>query len=54
MPERRKRTYTFRKDQFVPFESGSFMHEEVKAQRQAARNFEELSQPRKRRSQSFF
>lgn len=54
MPERRKRTYTFRKDQLVPYESGSFMHEEVKSQRQAVRNFEEFSQPRKRRRQSLF
>lgn len=49
-----KRKYTFRKDQLIPYESGSFMHEEAKAQKQAARNFEEFSQPRKRRKQSLF
>jgi hypothetical protein len=48
MPEKKKRTYTFRKNQVLPYESGSIMHEEAKAQRQIARNFNNL-EPKKRR-----
>jgi hypothetical protein len=39
-----KRKYTFRKNQDISFESGSLMHDDVKTQRKAARNFEELSE----------
>jgi len=34
MPAKKKRKYTFRKDQIVPYESGSLIHEAVKAERQ--------------------
>ena len=40
MPERRKRKYTFRKSEAFPYQSGSIIHEGVKAQRQIARDFD--------------
>jgi hypothetical protein len=52
MPERRKRTYTFRKNELIPYESGSLIHEEAKAQRKIARSFDfglEPQRTRKRR-----
>jgi hypothetical protein len=50
MPQRRKRTYTFRKGEMIPYESGSLVHEEVKTQREIAKNFESaFGEPRKRR-----
>jgi hypothetical protein len=47
MPERRKRKYTFRKDQLPPYESGSLIHEIVKEQRAIARNFDFGFEPRR-------
>jgi hypothetical protein len=38
MPERKKRTYTFRKGEVIPYESGSIIHEDVKALKQASRD----------------
>jgi hypothetical protein len=37
----RTRTYTHRKDQLVPYESGSIMDDDAKNQSKAKRNFEE-------------
>jgi hypothetical protein len=37
----RTRTYTHRKGQLIPYESGSIMDDDVKNQRKAKRNFEE-------------
>lgn len=56
MPQRKKRKYTFRKGEIFPYESGSLIHEGVKAQRRVARNFESAFEPRKRRKKddSFF
>ena len=48
MPSKRK--YTFRKGEILPYESGSFIHEEVKTQRQMAKNLESaFGEPRKTR-----
>ena len=33
--KKKKRKYTFRKGQIIPYESGSLMHEMVKAEREA-------------------
>jgi len=49
MPERKKRQYTFRKNEPLPYESGSIIHEGVKAQRQMARNIDSAFEPRKTR-----
>ncbi len=59
MPERKKRKYTFRKGEVFPYESGSFIHETVKAQRAAAKTFSNLDfglEPKRtrRRKQSLF
>ncbi len=35
--KKRKRKYTFRKGQTVPYESGSLMHEAIKAKRERAK-----------------
>jgi len=35
--EKKKRKYTFRKGQVIPYESGSLIHQEIKAQRRTAR-----------------
>jgi hypothetical protein len=40
MPEKKKRKYTFRKGQPIPYESGSFVHRQVKALKEDQRNFE--------------
>lgn len=35
--KKKKRKYTFRKGQIVPYESGSLMHKAVKAERETAK-----------------
>jgi len=37
MPEKKKRKYTFRKGQPIPYESGSVIHQVEKAQRETMR-----------------
>jgi hypothetical protein len=37
MPRKKKRIYTFRKGQIIPYESGSPMHQMVKAEKEAAK-----------------
>jgi hypothetical protein len=50
MPERKKkRTYTFRKDEPIPYQSGSLIHESVKAERKAVRNISSALEPCKKR-----
>jgi hypothetical protein len=45
MPEKKKRKYTFRKDQPIPYESGSPMHKMAKAQKEAF----EVFRPKKKK-----
>lgn len=40
MPEKKKRKYTFRKNQPIPFESGSIMHYVEKTRKKAAKTFD--------------
>lgn len=50
--EKKKRKYTFRKGQLIPYESGSIMHEAAKAERQLAKDFDKAfgtTKKRKRR-----
>jgi len=56
MPEKKKRKYTFRKNELFPYESGSLIHQGVKAHRQASRDFASaFDEPKtRRRKQSFF
>ena len=53
MPQRKKRTYTFRKNEVIPYKSGSIIHEDVKALRQTSRDLFDQSKTRKKR-QLFF
>jgi len=36
--KKKKRKYTFRKGQIIPYESGSLMHQMVKAEREARKS----------------
>jgi len=56
VPVGKKRKYTFRKGEAVPYESGSIIHESVKSHRAMARNLSSaLDSPKKRkRKQSLF
>lgn len=47
MSKRKKRPYTFRKDELILYESGSLIHEIVKEQRTIARNFDFGFEPRR-------
>jgi hypothetical protein len=49
MPQK-KREYTFRKNQPVPFESGSIVHKIQKSERETAKVFEHvLGSPKKKK-----
>ena len=41
MPEKKTRNYIFRKDEEIPYESGSLMHEEVKVERKARKRLQD-------------
>jgi predicted GIY-YIG superfamily endonuclease len=48
--KKKKRKYTFRKGQIVPYESGSLMHEAVKAERELKKGLgRALGTPKKKR-----
>ena len=50
--KKKKRKYTFRKGQIVPYESGSLMHEAVKAEREFKKDLARaLGTPKKRKKQ---
>jgi len=38
MPAKKKRKYTFRKGQLIPYKSGSIVHEEVKLHRELTKD----------------
>jgi hypothetical protein len=44
VPEKKKRKYTFRKGQPIPYESGSFVHRQVKALKEDQRTFEKRAE----------
>lgn len=45
--KRKKRKYTFRKGQKVPYESTSIMHEVVKSERERAKELSQILSPTK-------
>ena len=47
--KKKKRKYTFRKGQIIPYESGSLMHEFVKAERELKKLLKRLWKNLKRR-----
>lgn len=52
MPARKKRTYTFRKNELIPYESGSIIHEDVKALKRASKAIFDQPTTRKRRNKN--
>jgi hypothetical protein len=42
MPQKKKRKYTFRKGQLIPYESGSLVHKIQKSERETAKRFERV------------
>ena len=48
--KKKKRKYTFRKGQIIPYESGSLMHEFVKAERELKKTIKKaLEEPKKKK-----
>jgi hypothetical protein len=51
MPQKKKRKYTFRKGQLIPYESGSVMHKIQKSELETAKHMERVigTQKKKRK-----
>jgi len=49
MPQKKKKKYTFRKGQLVPYESGSVMHKIQKSERERAKLMERVIGTKKKK-----